>query len=341
MNILYMSCHEILEYDECLLFTEMGHKVYSLGAYTHPYGDEGRKRPGIPGMPYEPHFTELATRYGKELHPEILEGIDAVIVMHTPDYIEENWEVLKDYMARGGRLIWRSIGQSIPHIERRLRPFREAGMEIVRYSPTEETIPQHLGADAVIRFYKDPAEFDHWNGANEQVINFTQSLKQRKDFTGYEVFLQVTNGFPWTVYGPGNEDFGKRWGGMLPYEEQKQALRDARVFFYHGTYPASYTLSFMEAMMTGTPIVAVGPAFGNGRDFADQSTYEIHQLIQNGVNGFVSDTVEGMREAVKMLLDDPALAKQISLYGRQRAIELFGKEHIKRQWQRYLEGKTE
>ncbi len=338
MKILYMSCHEILEYDECLLFTEMGHQVYSLGAYTHPYGDEGRKRPGIPGMPYEPHFTELATRYGKELHPEILEGIDAVIIMHTPEYIEQNWSVLQQYMANGGRVIWRSIGQSIPHVERRLRPFRERGLEIVRYSPAEQTIPQSVGADAIIRFYKDPAEFDHWNGAQTKIINFTQSLKQRAKFTGYDVFMQVVDGFDWGIGGPGNEEFGDRWLGMVSYENQKQILRDNRVFFYHGTYPASYTLSLMEAMMTGIPVVAVGPKYGNGKDFSDQSTYEVQDIIQNGINGFVSNSIQGMREAVKMLLDDPERAKQISLYGRQRAIELFGKEQIKAQWKRYLGG---
>lgn len=337
MNILYLSCHEILEYDELKLFTEMGHKVYSLGAYTHPYGDEGRKRPGIPDMPYEPHFTELATRYGKELHPEMVEHMDMIMIMHTTEFLTMNDKVIRDFLAKGKRVVWRSIGQSVPAREEEIRPYRKAGMEVVRYSPAERSIPDNVGSDAMIRFYKDPLEFDGWTGAQQQLINFTQTLKGRARFTGYEIFSEVSAGFPTKVYGPGNEDLGDLWGGMLSYQDQLQALRDNRVYFYHGTYPASYTLSFIEALMTGIPVVAVGPAWGNGRDFRFQRTYEIPEIIQNGTNGFWSDDVEELRKYVKMLMDDHELAKQIGIYGRRRAIELFGKHNIRERWEKFFE----
>jgi len=45
-------------------------------------------------------------------------------------------------------------------------------------------------------------------------------------------------------------------GGKLEYHEMKREMRDNRLFFYGGTHPASYTLAFMEAMMTGMPIVS-------------------------------------------------------------------------------------
>lgn len=341
MKILYLSCHEILEYDELKLFAELGHEVYSHGAYTMPGGDEGRKRPPLK-LPYNPHFIELALQYPKEnLHPEMLEGIDMVMVMHEPKYITANWPLLKEFIGKGGRVVWRSIGQSIPHVERQLAPMRAEGLQIVRYSPEEQTIAGNIGLDAMIPFYKDPAEYDGWNGSQMQAINFTQSLMQRGQFCGYMTIKRVMTAMPFKVYGPGNEDLGAWHGGLLSYEDQRQALRDNRVYFYAGTYPASYTLSLIEAMMTGIPVVAVGPRLGNGPMFPEQQTYAIPNIITHGANGYFSDNDQQLRRHVKELLNDHELAKHIGLHGRMRAIELFGKDKVARLWADFFGGEKE
>ncbi len=348
-RILYLSCHEILEYDELLLFSELGYECYSLGAYTQPGGEEHRKRPPLK-LPYNPHFIELALQYDRRrLHPEILEGIDVVIIMHEPSFIgyagghnwspdlgEGNWPLFRDFIKKGGRVIWRSIGQSIPSVEAKLAPWRAEGLEVVRYSPAEQTIAGNVGTDAVIRFYKDPDEFKGWDGSRKQVINFTQSLKERAEHTGHRVIERVFEGLPAKVYGPGNEDLGILAGGLLRFDEQKRVMREARAYLYHGTYPASYTLSLIEAMMTGTPIVAVGPKLGNGPMFGEQRTYEIPQIIQHGISGFVSDDPEQLKRHINDLLHDAHLAKSVSAFGRARAIELFGKAKIKQEWKEFL-----
>jgi hypothetical protein len=350
-KILYMSCHEILEYDELKLFSELGYQCYSLGAYTQPGGEEHRKRPPLK-LPYNPHFIELALQYDRrKMHPEMLEGIDMVIVMHEPQFLghsrgaaewdeglgEGNWPMFRDFIKRGGRVVWRSIGQSVPSVEKKLQPWRDEGLEVVRYSPAEQTIGNYVGADAMIRFYKDPEEFKGWTGQRLHVVNFTQSLKERDRFTGYQTVRDVFGDLPAKVYGPGNDDLGLLSGGLLRYEDQLQTLREARAYFYHGTYPASYTLSFIEAMMTGTPIVAVGPRYGNGDMFPSQRTYEIPSIIENKVNGFVADNVNTMKQYIGELLHNPQLAKSISAFGRSRAIELFGKSKIKAEWKAFIE----
>lgn len=348
MKILYLSCHEILEYDELKLFNELGYECYSMGAYTQPGGDDHRKRPAL-DLPYDPHFIELSLQYDRRyLHPEQLEGFDIVIIMHTPDFLtmsdpqtgEEkgNWPLFRKFIQDGGRVIWRSIGQSIPRVEEKLRTMRAEGLEVVRYSPAEQTIPGNMGTDAVIRFYKDPDEYKDWNGKQRHVINFTQSLKDRERFTGYDLMQRVFADLPAKVFGPGNENLGLLSGGLVSYDQQREILRDARVFFYHGTYPASYTLSLIEAMMTGTPIVAVGPGNGNAYDmFPGQSTYEVDTIVEHGVSGYVSDDPAQLREYIRLLINDQDKAKQISAFGRNRAIDLFGKSKIKAQWKTYLE----
>lgn len=323
-----------------------------MGAYTQPGGEEHRKRPPL-ALPYDPHFIELSLQNDRRrIHPEMLEGIDIVIVMHTPSFLgyvgkhdwhedlaEGNWPLFREFIKKGGRVVWRSIGQSIPSVERHLAPWRAEGLEIVRYSPAEQTIEDNAGTDAVIRFYKDPEEFKGWNGDRRHAVNFTQSLKQRGDFTGYNVIRKVFDIIPGKVYGPGNDDLGPLSGGQVKHDEQLQTLQEARAYLYHGTYPASYTLSFVEAMMTGVPMVCVGPRLGNSRAmFPDQSTYEIPGIIENGINGFVSDDPLKLADDIKKLIDNYPKAMAVSAFGRQTAIDLFGKAKIKAQWAEFLGG---
>jgi len=255
--------------------------------------------------------------------------------MHIPEWITENWEKIKHKIV-----IWRTIGQSLPSIENSIRKMRYEGMKIVRYSPMEENIAGNLGSDALIRFYKDEKELTGWTGHEKRVINITQSLKSRRGPCHYDHIMQIMNGFPGLIYGSGNDDLGPYNGGQLPYDLLKGALRDNRCFVYAGTWPASYTLSFIEAMMTGIPMVCIGRKLAEQVEGISQQDkwnfYEIERIIQNGKNGFISDDIQELRDDIDKLLQDEELAKRISTEGRKTAIQLFGKEQIKENWQRLL-----
>ena len=331
IKMLYLSCHSIHEYDEIKLFHEMGIDVFSHGAYVDPRISGDNMRPPL-DWDADPELIELAKRCEKEhLSKELVDKFDVVMVMHVPAWIIYNWEVLKDKIV-----IWRCNGQSCQSDENSLRYFRKKGMKIVRYSPMERTIPDYLGEDAVIRFYKDPEEYKNWNGAIPRVINLTQNLKNRGESCGYEIFEQATKPFWRKVYGPHNENLGKIFGGLLSYGNLKRVLRDNRCYFYTGTMPACYTLNFIEAWMTGIPIIAIGPALGNPPFLPGQFTYEVHNLIRNGEDGFVSDSIEQLQGFIKLLMDRKDVADHISENGRKRAIELFGKETIKKQWEEFF-----
>lgn len=340
MRILYLSCHEILEWDELRMFTGLGHECWSLGAFTNPWGDEGRKRPGIAEMPYDPHWVELALQFDRTaLHREQVEGMDVAVVMdglHSLDWIEGNWATFK---AAGTKVIWRSIGQSTPDREDRLAKLRADGLVLVRYSPREATIARYAGADAVIRFAKDPADYAApWTGSSGEVVNFTQSLEQRGAHVGLHWLLAVTSGFPRRFYGPGNEGIPAVCnGGLVDWAGQRRVLAEARVYAYFGTWPASYTLMLCEALMAGCPVVAPGPGWGNSPHFPDQDGYEAHELIEHGVSGFWSDDVQECRAYIRTLLEDDDVAEHVSKAARDRARELFSVEHIGPQWQALLE----
>lgn len=335
MKIHYLSCHSVLEYDEVKLFTELGYEVFSNGAYLNPEGAYTLPRPAIEGAKYYEEYADLARVHPKtKLPDELIEPFDVIIIMHSPEVLFQNWESFK---RLGKRVIWRTIGQSVASTERRVQDLRAQGLEIVRYSPKERNLANYAGDDAMIRFYKDPKEFKDWNGDDVRVVNFSQSLKGRRDFCHYDEIVQMMEGFPSMVYGTGNEDLGELNGGEMPYEKQKEIYRNARVYVYGGTWPASYTLSFMEAMMTGIPIVAVGSGFAHISRFENFDFYEIPDFIENGVNGFCFDDIPSLRNAVKQLMNNKTLATKISTNARIKAIELFGKDEIAKQWKAFLE----
>lgn len=332
MKLLYFSCHSILEYDECKLFTELGIDWFSLGSYINPTHPVDNIRPPIQYFPDQWLIENAPPR--DKLTKLFLDKFDTIVVMHVPDWIEANWELF-----RGKRVIWRTIGQSTPAIERRMFKYRQEGLQILRYSPREANLEPSAGCDALIRFYKDPKEFCKWVGAGNEVITFAQDMKHRGQFCNYDAFIEITQGFNAKVYGPKNENSGDLNGGFLTYAEMQQKLRDARVYIYTGTQPASYVLNLLEAMMTGVPVVAIGPQLGNSLSYKNNinaDLYEVPDIITNGVNGFWSDNIKELRERVEYLLGDVKAARRIGEMGRQRAIELFDKDVIKAKWKEFL-----
>lgn len=340
MKILYLSCHSILEFEEISLFHELGHQVFSPGAYVDP-GNPGdtTMRPGIPGLIYDP---EVLAKYHAippgadgdrkdNLTKEFIDYFDAVIVMHIPRWIKGNWKVMKHK-----RVIWRTIGQSINSIERTLRHCRKDGLQVVRYSPMERNIPEYIGEDAMIRFYKNQDEYCGWTGEKVRVISFAQHMKTRDQACNFTFFENVTRPFERCLFGPGNGNIGPWCADRVPYDQLKKEMRENRVYFYTGTHPASYTLNFIESWMTGIPIVAIGSKYGNAYYFPGHDLYEIPHLIENGVTGFVSDSAVELQNHIRFLFESPEEAKKISERARLNAIAHFGKDKIKAQWQEFL-----
>lgn len=331
MKIHYISDHSVLEYDEVQLLLDLGHEVFANGAYLDPAGHITLPRPGLRGAKSYPHYVELArTTPRTDMPAELIDPFDVIIVMHSPNVIIQNWSRLKEK-----RVIWRSIGQSVPGIEQRLAKCRDEGLQIVRYSPKEENIPGFIGSDAVIRFYKDEDEYKGWTGELPAVVSFAQSLKGRREFCHYEEIFGVIEAFNGKVYGPGNEDLGAFNGGQVPYEQQIAIMQRSRAMPYGGTWPAPYTLSFIEAMMTGLPVVAISKTLAHYPQYEAIDFYEVDEILAQ-IGGLVCDSEGQMIGQIQRLLHDPNFALDISKKQRALAIQMFGKKVISKQWEAFL-----
>ena len=331
MKILYLSCHSILEYDEVKLLSELGADVFSWGAYRNPKDPGEKRRPAL-DIPFHEDFFNLTIKDNKdEIPQEIIDWADVIICMHVSRWLFFNWEKIKHK-----RVIMRTIGQNTIENEGHLRPLRYDGLEIVRYSPREKTIASYAGQDAIIRFYKDPEEFKGWTGEKKQVMTIAQSMKDRDQSCNYYFFKDSTEGFPRKLYGTPSKQEDELYSGEIEFEKMKKELRESRVYFYTGTYPASYTLGFIEALMTGTPIVALGPIMGSSPTHPDQDTYEIPDFSENNTNILLADDIYTARKHISRLMTDDDFAAQISENGRKTAIKYFDKEKIKEHWKIYL-----
>jgi hypothetical protein len=330
MNIVYMGSHSILDYDELKLLSGLGHDVFSLTGYIEPATPHEDKRPGL-DLPNHPELKAHVDALGapdnlgaaKEHLPDpILDWADTIIcAAYEWKWLAPQWDRIKSK-----RVIWRTIGQSLEPNERLMTPLFRDGLEIVRYSPKERNIPGYAGESAVIRFAKDPADWYGWTGEDAHVANLTQHLAQRGDACGYPFWREATRGLPVAPAGPGSEAIGGL--GSLAYDDMRAYLRRSRVYCYTGTQPASYTLGLIEAMMTGVPVVSIGPrAFGGGSYLSDM--FEGHEITGSGF-----DDPSLARDELALLMEEPQTFA--SAVTRERAIDLFGIDTISAQWASFL-----
>jgi glycosyltransferase involved in cell wall biosynthesis len=167
-------------------------------------------------------------------------------------------------------------------------------------------------------------------------MTIAQSMSHpgRQRELNYQTFEFVARQIRLGLYGVGNDDSPYN-RGSLEYEDMKEKLREMGFYFYTGTMPAPYTLGFIEAMMTGIPMVAIGKRLAYD-SFYQQNTYEVADIIKSGKNGFVSDDPTTLVKNCQTLLDNPQIARKIGDNGRATAISLFGKDIIKKQWEACL-----
>lgn len=337
INILYLSCHSILEFDELRMLTEFDEfDVFSIGGYIDMKMPHSDMRPALTkdtNPAFKTAFAEMCKTKPEGidaiycLTSDFVNNFDVIIVMHIPDILDKNWDVIKHKTV-----IWRSIGQSTIDVERRLLKYRNEGLKIIRYSPIETEIPEYIGHDAIIRFGKYPSDFLPWVGDKLEVITFAQNMFARNAFCNYSIMKRVCEQFDYKVYGPNNTNLGRWAGGCVPYSKLAEILSQHRVYFYTGTWPASYTLNFIEALMAGIPIVSIGYELASK---LGKFPFEVPTILETC--GFVSNDPDDLKYYIRKLFGgESTILQGISNDTRIKALELFDANRIKHQWRDFL-----
>lgn len=335
-KILYVSVHETLEYDELRILHAAGYDVFSLGNFSDPAAKGFLRRP-------EPYFARpddfAAMRAGgvttvdgiHRLSRSFVERFDLVIVTHDPRVIRKNRRALENVPV-----IRRTLGQTSLGHERSLVPYK-ALFKTVRYSVREER-PGYLPTDAVIYFGKFPDQYETYRGG-DYFLTFANSTTKRRLHPNAAEYATVTEGLPARLYGFGNEGAPNAQGACDP-GMQAGLYANCRAYIYLHSGNAAYTLNFMEALLTGCPMLAPSARFVAAdpphRDWAPEM-YEIESLLSEGA-GLVYDSIDEARDMIRRLATADVGA--LSQAARARALQYFDANRAVAEWRAVIEAMT-
>ncbi len=335
MRILYYSVHSVLEFDEVSLLRGLGHEVFPLGEYFDAELGQGMRAMPHPGPAHAEllarfhaagcHFKRFTPPEDTVLTAEFVALFDIVIVMDSVAFIQHHREALA-----GRRIILRTVGVALPVWEPHYAELRAQGVLILRSAETEARAIGYAGHDAIIRFPKDPAEFDAWTGDAPRVLSFAMAFRQRFP-DEYALWAAVTDGLPRVLGGASNDDLPDTIGFQLP-DQQRALLRDCRAYLPCSGIRNPNTLNFMEAWMAGIPIVALDPALLP--HLHDCTEWPL--LIRAGEDALLARSIPEARALLEGLLRDHDFAQRIGQAGRAAATRVFGVATIAPQWRAFL-----
>ncbi|AWJ93274.1 hypothetical protein Sp245p_25970 (plasmid) [Azospirillum baldaniorum] len=342
LSVLYFACHETLEFDDLRMLTKAGHKVFSIGSF----GDKSWKDQSFRGAGDELekafHQKELFEQFEKtgcsirarSVTAEFCKNFDVVIVNHHPIWFTSNRDAFGDLPV-----VMRTIGQSTQEVEEEYRAFQDR-VKIVRYSQTEAERPGWAKTDAVIYFGKYPGDYQAWRGGSGG-LSFHNAFAPRNaisypDVGGWQRFNERVQS---RLFGAWNEGIPNS-SGLAPHGDMARLLQEASYYFYIYTRPPSYTLSVLEAMMAGTPILAPSDKFILDQgcpvdDGWDPSRYEVPAFLDDG-GGALYDTIADAADLAREIQEDSEKAAAVSAAARANAVMRFDAEKIGAQWNEFL-----
>lgn len=251
-NILYTSCHSVLEFDELRILTSLGHSVFSIGSYFNPNNPAESIRPPIK-LHQNKEWLQLFSKTGCNgllLSKEFLSKFDIIISMHGHDFISRNFKNI----SKSTKIIWRGIGQNNSIIESKLKVLKSKGVCIVRYSPLESLIEGFAGIDCLIRFGKKISEFDLTRERNGRTMLCYNSILNRRGHNDWEQSEEFVSSINTDIYGASNEGV-PNWKGTPSYDEQLNLYSTYSRIFCLSSSPAPYTLGFIEAILSGGEVL--------------------------------------------------------------------------------------
>lgn len=160
-----------------------------------------------------------------------------------------------------------------------------------------------------------------YSGELKRGITVVNNIMSRGRRVGLDIFLQARREIPLDIIGINAEQVG----GLSSIHVFDLAAKEPHYRFFF--YPIRYTslgLAVCEAMLMGLPIVAL-------------ATTEMATTIENGVTGYISNNVNWLIDKMKLLLSEPALAKQLGENARIYAQQHFGIDRFADEWKQTLE----
>jgi hypothetical protein len=155
-----------------------------------------------------------------------------------------------------------------------------------------------------------------YSGELERGLVITNHLARRGRRMGADLFASLRSELPLDLLGMGSAELG----GLGEVDHpQVPALAARYRFLFSPVRYSSLSLSTLEAMMAGMPVVAL-------------ATAEMATVIADGVSGFAATDTRRLADAMRALLRDPGLARALGDAARRGALERFSIARFSADW---------
>ncbi len=171
----------------------------------------------------------------------------------------------------------------------------------------------------------DLSEWSGYEGSLPRVLRVGNFLEERDLMMGAGFSNQALEGFLHTTLGLNPHIPESRPSKNV--EDLKEQMRQHRLLIHTTVEPweDGYNLSLLEAMATGMPVVGL---FHSGSP------------IEEGINGFLSDRIEGLREGIRILLEDRDRALEMGAKSREIVARNFPMDRFLESWERLINRKV-
>lgn len=311
MRILTFNSHEGYVSDLARVGEPMD-VVIDLGGH-HVVGWDERMRP----IPRNIRLVRLAD-VGRDRYDCIIAHniTDLLAVKRMPGA-----RVLVLHSSLLGRLEQEGSRQSPEQIADAVRTYMKlVGVRIVVVSEMKR---RTWGLDAeVITAAADIDEYGPWDGTVASALRVANHVTQKTRYLRWEMHERIFSDLPCKLVGVNPDRQGVE--PARGWDDLKQLYRSHRLFV-HTAEPEledGYNMAMLEAMATGMPVLA---------------SAHPTSPIEDGVNGFISDDVEELRDAARELLARRDLARQLGARARDTVRDRFPMARFVQRWRDLLE----
>ena len=324
INCLFLSCHAALEYYMFQLFEKLNISIplYDVDIYNDERPKIWCNNVDIKNFTSHRHWNYLWKQ-------EELESIDFIYIMNLPNV----YDLARYYSQFHKPVIVHLFGQYHSwFVKMMIDTLIECPeVHIVCYSITEFRMyhvftahePQVRDKIFYIPFGLDINEFSNWEGGIKQVYTTSNDYPTRF-CCHYEIYKQVVDNIPHTLSGRGTSSVGGL--GLLLFNELRQNYRQFRCYFTTGTEPAPYTLTPLEAIMTGCPTAIWDNKCGLVNE----------EILPIGL-GVKSENINIIREYFQKVLSDDVYAQEQSEAIREHAIQTFNIDVLLPKWKEVID----
>lgn len=235
-------------------------------------------------------------------------NFDLILVNH-------DWDLAKQYSRLGLPMIFSvladcSEGKFPQDLEERVAAVTFLGKEVYHRWSFRNSLKKR-----VIELGLDATPFESGDRSRGGILTVGCNIGKRWD-KGHCSYVTASQFQKIMLVGPGNEGLPGAIGNVSR-EELLRLYATSQIYFNPGPVVG---ISMVEAMLSGLPVVTF-------------RTINLCDLIQDGVNGFVVDTVDGAVLRLRELQEDPGLRMSMGAAGQETARARFSFERWARNWE--------